>query len=362
MFATKGSLSVHVRLHTGAKPFRCPHCDQCFRTSGHRKSHIAQHFKDQNARPRRSLKARKNSQYEMVFVDSSIGTSTKQMDAAGSVVAEAAGGDNSHVISLDQNLLQTQGVMPLSLSITDMFGNAASNDIAMQVLQGGIQLQVAGQQAIVAGVDNGSGVITQPIQLDASLLQQLQQGNVNLCIDPKSSSPSAVVANTVSGTATGSLPEAIAPNLVIKSGIDPELTVIQSAFGNEAILQGINTAVVGDNLLEQFQPQASSSDHKLLSAAYSGDTDETEDTDNVSGFECGDGSLMLGGQKLMASSAAVEQAQREEQRNHSCQVRCLICFLLCDTLMYVHFAITARTALVTTEAHITLFIAKLLFT
>ena len=38
-FSTKGSLKVHMRLHTGARPFECRECGQRFRTSGHLKNH-----------------------------------------------------------------------------------------------------------------------------------------------------------------------------------------------------------------------------------------------------------------------------------------------------------------------------------
>lgn len=46
----------------GVRPFPCPHCDKIFRTSGHRKTHIASHFKNSQQKkhkfPRKSNKAK----------------------------------------------------------------------------------------------------------------------------------------------------------------------------------------------------------------------------------------------------------------------------------------------------------------
>ena len=43
----------------GTKPFDCPHCDKQFRTSGHRKGHIASHFKEDS--PRKARRPMKRS-------------------------------------------------------------------------------------------------------------------------------------------------------------------------------------------------------------------------------------------------------------------------------------------------------------
>lgn len=49
-----------VIFNPGARPFDCPNCDKRFRTSAHRKSHIASHFKEEGGipdrRPRRTFR------------------------------------------------------------------------------------------------------------------------------------------------------------------------------------------------------------------------------------------------------------------------------------------------------------------
>lgn len=40
-------------IFLGVRPFACPHCDKKFRTSGHRKTHIASHFKHTELRKMR---------------------------------------------------------------------------------------------------------------------------------------------------------------------------------------------------------------------------------------------------------------------------------------------------------------------
>jgi hypothetical protein len=184
-----------MRLHTGAKPFKCPHCEQRFRTSGHRKSHIASHFRPPELVSTRKRKTTRLGELDFVNIDSKMVNIDNAEHMVATSVEDAAG--TNQVINLDSQVLQqvtnNQSMLqPVSLSIGDNFvSNIIAGDnssgLNTQVLQGleGIQLQLTGSNQGIQITSLDPSMLQQTVQIDASLLQQLQQaGNLNLTINP----------------------------------------------------------------------------------------------------------------------------------------------------------------------------------
>lgn len=96
---------------------------------------------------------------------------------------------SGQVISIEPSLFQSQNILPVSLSLTDSMGQIQESTLAAHVLQGleNVQLQLTGSMGQggiqISGLD--PSIFSQTVQIDASLLQQLQQqGNVNITINP----------------------------------------------------------------------------------------------------------------------------------------------------------------------------------
>lgn len=160
---------------TGAKPFKCPLCDMRFRTSGHRKAHLKSHMKHattdgkfppQHASSRRNKHVTEQQQ-EQPSVDQE-----QQSELQNTVTGSGAELVTEPVTHIALDPATLNSLIPgepfnSSLLTTTADGNHVMGNFHLQLTDG---LQIA-------GVDP-SGTLqsytTQTLQLDESLLQQLQ--------------------------------------------------------------------------------------------------------------------------------------------------------------------------------------------
>ena len=215
-----------MRLHTGAKPFRCPHCNQRFRTSGHRKSHILSHYKPETATRKRKSNTQNTMSQPPQQTTTAVEVPQDNLNFLNTVELQnpMVQQNQGQVINIDPALLQGSNILPLSLTV-DNFGNITDNGQGTQVLQGadGIQLQLTGvnlpQGVQIAGLD--PNMFQQTVQIDTNLLQQLQSGNMNVTLNPNQMEGQTITAadpNMVQNIQLQQMPlqEQLPPNMVVQ--------------------------------------------------------------------------------------------------------------------------------------------------
>lgn len=138
----------------GAKPFKCPICDARFRTSGHRKAHIASHTKE-------GQKASKSQENK-----------TKKSKVNGvieSVTEACQENQKEQLVSLDTSTLLEANSLVTGLNAPTLLTSDGSQIVNNFQLQLADALQVD---------ESGNLLTTQALQLDDVLLQQFQANNI----------------------------------------------------------------------------------------------------------------------------------------------------------------------------------------
>lgn len=142
-----------MRLHTGVKPLKCYYCGMKFRTSGHRKTHIAKHFKVQNLKDLAQIKKEK-SEVSVVTTSNEEATDIVDIvDAPGETsltsvdVSNEFEGINSVMISPDGTVMLQLNGMNLDPSSLLNFQTVGLDDAALDPMQycNTVSLEFAGE-------------------------------------------------------------------------------------------------------------------------------------------------------------------------------------------------------------------------
>lgn len=161
LFATKGSLKVHMRLHTGSKPFRCSMCDLRFRTSGHRKVHQLTHMREQKGGAKRKPK-----QLKVAAIANAVAEMEKTVANSVDITVE-----NEEPTVVEQSVTEYQNLDTITLDasgVTDQITFNADGTI----LNNNSMLSINESNQLVANLHFllANGLVT--IQADESLLTQ----------------------------------------------------------------------------------------------------------------------------------------------------------------------------------------------